>query len=149
MKKITRCLSLWLIVLSLGCGKFLPTPIPPGPQPNPRPIHAPITSGLWFVIVEESAATSTQFAELKNDLAFWSDLNSRGIRHFIYDDDLPETLEGSRPADADRIRKYVDAVKGIDRPALLVIKPDGSTVLRKQCPTDREGMEQVAKSLGK
>ena len=104
---------------------------------------------MWLILIEESAATSPAFAELKNDLPFWSDLAARGVRHFIYDDDLPQTLEGSRPADAARIQKYVDLVEGVDRPSLIVIKSEGTTVLKQKCPESRAEMEQIVKALGK
>lgn len=147
-KSITARLAFTaLLLFVLGCGKFLPPPIPPQPNPNPTP--TPIAGDLWLILIEESSATSTAFAELKNDLPFWSDLASRGVRHFVYDDDLPAEIEGSRPADAARIRKYVDLVNGIDRPSLIAIKPDGTAVLKQKSPETRPEMEQILKRLGK
>lgn len=97
-----------LAVTLSGC--LPPTPGPgPSPDPDPRPNPTPITSDAWLIVVEESADRTPATAEIIRALP------TLGHPFRVYDDDSSDAAA------------YVAAVRQVRKPALLIVKPDGTS----------------------
>lgn len=106
-----------LLLLVIGCGKFLPPPIPPQPEPQPQP--TPIVSTARVIVIEETADRTPEAAAVLGDLKFWQSLPG-GFR--FYDDDSPDAIA------------FVQQSADISRPTLILIDQRGKVLLSVPLP---------------
>ena len=113
-----------LPILISGC-------LPPNPEPGPNPDPpdpnppAPIVEGDWWIVIEESADRTPETA------AVLRVLQTAGVNFRVYDDDSEDAAG------------YLDAVRGIRRPALLVLDKDGTKLDARSLPQSADAMRAL------
>jgi hypothetical protein len=109
---------LGLCFSAIGC-------LPPNPEPSPDPGPTPVVLGDWYIVIEESADRTPGTAEAVRVLL----LSGKNFR--IYDDDALDAAG------------YIDAVKGIKRPALLILDDTGKKLDARPLPQSADEMKAL------
>lgn len=110
-----------LPILLSGCLPPNPDPRPDPPDPGPQPVIV----GDWYIVIEESADRTPGTAEAIRVLQV-SEVNFR-----VYDDDSEDAAG------------YLDVVRGVRRPALLVLSEDGETIAAQALPQSADEMRRL------
>lgn len=98
-----------------------PTPDPDPPEPGPTPVVV----GDWYIVVEESADRTPGTAEALRVI------QTSGKNFRVYDDDSVDAAG------------YLDSVRGIKRPALLILDENGKKLDARPLPQSADEMKAL------
>jgi hypothetical protein len=113
-----------------------PSPNPP-PQPGPQPGPQPAPKVAMFYLIHETADASPALAAVRNNAAWKSDAEKRGIKWLIFDKDTGTT-------------KFAAATRravACGLPAVVVIDQAGGCRV-EPCPTSPEAMLTLIRKAG-
>lgn len=115
-----------------------PRPIPvPDPSPSPLPTPDPIVTypGSWILVIRQTEKLDADWAIMKGDAKYWSELESRGLHWRYYDDE------------DDDAKRYVERLTTmrVPIPALVIISNNGTLLLAQPCPSTVDQLDALVK----
>lgn len=133
-----------------------PSPIPPGPIPPnpgpvpptpPPPVPPPVTQRCQFVIIEETADSTQDFANCRVSKAIRDYCKAGGHEVFFLDKDVKDKSGNPPPGYA----KWLLMAIGKPLPFIVVANSSGSAVLNgegEKAPTNEAGMLDYMRRFG-